>query len=159
MSVFSFHVEEIFYYWRSNRSFVDAWCTDEKFEDCDVANVIDGRDLRRRRSCPGFVTLWEQFSASGPVSRRKRPKKKVNKQNVRRATRKFAQWVDDTEICRQCFHTVWTGGPGHTDKPAFYSCHYCDTTRHSSSSYYCSFCDINVCIRCAKNTLSSKEKS
>ena len=153
MLVSSLHVEGIYYYWRSKRSFIDAWCTEENLEDGDLANAIDGRDLPRRRSCPGFVTLWEQFSGNGTVTRRQSKKAKVNNQRKRQATRKLDQWVDDTEICPECFQDIWRGGPGYTDKQEYYFCVDCKTRRHSSSSYYCSFCDINVCIVCARKSI------
>ena len=144
------HVEGIYYYWRSRRSFIDAWYTEEELKDCDSVNTFDDRDLPRRRSCPGFVTLWEQRSENVTDARTQSKKAKVNNQRKRRAMRRFDEWVLDTENCSECAQRMWKGGPGYTDKQEYHICRDCKTKRHSSSSFYCDFCESSVCIVCAR---------
>ena len=142
--------EPLFFLWRSRRTFIDAWYIPENWEEGDLANVIDERDLPRRNSCPGFVTLWEQTSGAATSTRKQRRKPKINNQRKRQAAKKLIKWEKDSEICPTCCRLFWRGGPGNTEKPDYYICTKCKTKRHSSSSYYCAYCDIDVCIGCAK---------
>ena len=156
------------FYWRSSRTFIEAWSIEEVCNEDDVANAMDVTSFPRRNSCPGPVTLWEQPCAAERVVRtvpKKDKIKKKNNQRQRKAAKKFHKWIVDWLICPWCKERMWTGGPGanvfdmSTDgsgeqtQHSYYKCTECKRQRHSSSSYYCAFCDVDICIECVKKAI------